>query len=58
MTLGLVFWILMLLWLVLGLYWNWPGQSAPNYPILGGTLLIFILFVLLGWHDFGPPIRG
>jgi len=57
MTIGLVFWILMLLWLVLGIYWNWPA-GAPNWPIAGGNLLLFILLLLLGWHSFGPPIHG
>lgn len=53
MTLGLAFWILMLLWLVFGL-WNW----WPNYHLVGGNLLLFILLLLLGWHAFGPPIHG
>jgi len=57
MTIGLVFWILMLLWLILGIYWNWPA-GQPNYPVWGGNLLLFILLLLLGWAEFGPPIRG
>jgi len=56
MTLGLAYWILMLLWLVFGLalhfgpawpYWGW-----------GGGLLLFILLLLLGWRVFGPPLHG
>lgn len=57
MSLGLVFWILMLLWLVFGLYWRWPAGGAPIWP-LGGDLLLFILLLLLGWHAFGAPIHG
>ncbi len=60
MTLGLAYWILMLLWLVLGVYWSWPatpGHPAGYWP-LGGNLLLFILLVLLGWKVFGPPIHG
>jgi hypothetical protein len=60
MTLGLAFWILMLLWLVLGVWWSWPAVQ-PGYHAwfpLGGTLLIFVLFLLLGWKVFGPPIHG
>jgi hypothetical protein len=62
MTLGLIFWILMLLWLVFGLWSNWPGV-APGQPYtgwfpIGSTLLLFILFLLLGWHAFGPPIHS
>jgi len=55
MSIGLVFWILMLIWLVLGVWQNWP---APNYQAWGGSLLLFILLLLLGWHSFGPPIHG
>jgi hypothetical protein len=63
MTLGLAFWILMLLWLVLGFWWAWPaaGVGSPTYHAwfpFGGTLLIFALFFLVGWKVFGPPIHG
>lgn len=55
MSLGLVFWVLMLLWLVL---WFYPQYPAPNWPVVGGGVLLFILLLILGWHDFGPPIRA
>jgi hypothetical protein len=56
MTLGLAFWILMLLWLVGALWWSgrWNQGSAVWAP----DLLLFILLLLLGWHAFGPPIHG
>ncbi len=54
MTLALAFWILMLIWLVFGLSVHyWPGS-----PPWVGTLLLFILFLLLGWKTFGSPIHG
>lgn len=52
MTLALIFWILMLLMLILGFVLNegraryWPG------------LMIWLLFVILGWAVFGSPISG
>lgn len=52
MSMGLLFWILMLLWFVLGLYWSWP-----NYAGVGGNLMLFLLLLLLGWKTFGPPIH-
>ena len=57
MTLGLAFWILMLIWFVMGLAWNY-GWAPSAYAGIGNTLLLFILFLLLGWHAFGAPIRG
>lgn len=55
MSLGLAFWVLMLLWLVLGLYIGYTGAS---HFVLGGNLLLFILLLLLGWKVFGPPLQG
>jgi len=57
MSFALLFWILMLLWLLLSLRGNWPFSGENIYPI-GGSLLLFILVGLLGWHAFGPPIHG
>ena len=55
MSIGLAFWILMLIWLVFGFWAGWPNQ---NWGIIAGTLLGFVLFALLGWHAFGPPLHG
>jgi len=50
MTLGLAFWVLMLIWLVFGV--------LMHLSIIGGawpsamSLLLFILFLLLGWQVF------
>ncbi len=52
MTVGLLFWILMLIWLVFDVYRSWPLG-----PPFAGSLLTFILFLILGWHAFGAPIR-
>jgi len=53
MTLKLIFWILMLFWLVFGVWWNWPNRG----PIVNSVLL-FMLFLVLGWKVFGAPIQG
>lgn len=58
MSLGLVFWIIMLLWLLFGLYWRWPFTGAAAVAPLGGDLMLFVLLLLLGWRVFGAPIHG
>lgn len=58
MTLGLAFWILMLLWLVLGIYTNRAAIAGGQYLPLGGDLLLFVLLLLLGWKVFGQPIHA
>ena len=57
MTIGLVFWILMLLWLV---FHFWVYWAPPNQPWAGWApnVLLFVLMLLLGWATFGAPIRG
>lgn len=58
MTLGLCFWILMLLWLVLGaVRGGWTVSTPEGRYFVGGHLLTFFLFLLLGWHAFGSPIK-
>jgi hypothetical protein len=58
MTIGFVFWLLMILWLVFGFYWNRADIRGGNYGILGGNLMLFILLFLLGWKVFGFVIQG
>lgn len=53
MSIALLFWILMLFWLLFGLWNSWPLNAAH-----GGTLLLFILLLLLGWKTFGSPLHG
>ena len=53
MTLGLAFYILLLIWAIFGTWWSWP-----NRQLVGGNLLCFALFLLLGWKVFGPPLHG
>jgi hypothetical protein len=55
MSLGLAFWILMLIWLVFGFAWH-AGVLGPYGP-WGSTFLLFILLLLLGWKVFGPPLH-
>jgi len=57
MSIGLIFWILMLLWLVMGFWLYWPGRPAQPYGMFGTTLFLFVLFLLLGWRVFGAAIQ-
>jgi len=57
-TIGAIFWLLMILWLVFGLYLNRSDLRGGNYGLAGGNLLLFLLLFLLGWKVFGFPIQG
>lgn len=60
MTRGLIFWVLMLIWLVFGLvvFSGYAYGPSGHYFVGAGNLLQFILFLLLGWQVYGPPVRG
>lgn len=58
MTIGFLFWLLMVLWAIFGLYRGWAAPPNPPYLPLAGDLLLFILLLLLGIAAFGWPIRG
>ncbi len=57
MTFALAFWVLMLIWLVFGVVVPFAWPAGPYHPIVNG-LLLFILFLLLGWRVFGAPLHG
>jgi hypothetical protein len=57
MPMGILFWFLMILWLVGGLYFGQEGNPGNKYWPIGGSLLLFILLGLLGWKLFGPVLQ-
>jgi hypothetical protein len=56
---GILFWVLMLLTLIFGVFWNYrvPAGQQPNYGVLGMNLLNWVLLALLGWAVFGFAIQ-
>jgi hypothetical protein len=47
----------MLIWLAFGIAWHF-ALFAVTVGVLGGAVLLFILFALLGWQVFGAPLKG
>ncbi len=56
MSMGLMYWVLMLLWFVFSLVAAFGGGAIGLYGPAVSSVLLFILFVLLGWKVFGRPI--
>ena len=56
MTIGSLFWLLMILWLLFGAY-NRRGIVGQPW-VWGWDLMLWVLLFLLGWQVFGWPIRG
>ena len=57
MTIGLLFWVIMIIWLLFGLFTYWPAPGTRPYP-LGGHIVLWVLLALLGWKVFGPALHG
>lgn len=59
MSRGLIFWVMMLIWLVFGII-NIAGVAGAysHMVLVGGSFFEFVLFLLLGWQVYGPPVRG
>ena len=57
MPIGIMFWVLMILWFIFG----WAYKSSPDrfgpYGWYGNAFLELILFGLLGWEVFGPVLH-
>jgi hypothetical protein len=56
MPIGILFWVLMAIWIIFrgGFYF----QGGPRDPwVIGGDFMVFVLLFLLGWHDFGFIVR-
>ncbi len=55
MSLGLAFWIIFLVFVILGFPGNnWLGTRGP----LGNWIIGALLFGILGWAEFGAMIHG
>jgi hypothetical protein len=53
MPIGILFWVLMVIWLLFGLYWHRGDLRGGSYGVVGGNLMLFVLLFLLGWKTFG-----
>lgn len=56
MPIGLLFWVLMVLWFFSWAAFTWRAQQWP-WAIHANTFLFFVLLFLLGWHSFGFVIH-
>ena len=54
MSIGIAFWVIMILGLIFGLYTN----RATPMAWVGSSLIIWVLLALLGWRVFGPAIHN
>jgi hypothetical protein len=58
MPLSIAFWVLILLWCVSGCWWGYTTSPEGRAPLVGWSLLLFLLLLVLGLKLFGGPIQG
>lgn len=61
MYIGVIFWILVILWAIFGAMAAYPapaGQAGDRRFVWGGVILELVLFALLGWKVFGPAVHS
>ena len=56
MTLEFIYRFLLLVWILFNVGIIWEPRAQPYGPH-GNGLLLFLLFVLIGLNNFGPPIH-
>jgi hypothetical protein len=56
MNLSLLFWLVYIICLVLGVWFDWPAAPGAFRP-LGKTVVIFVLLFILRWAQFGAPVH-
>ncbi len=57
MPIGILFWVIMIVWFLLGLYSHRSDLRDGNYGYVGGNLMLFALLALIGWKVFGPLLQ-
>ncbi len=58
MTIGFLFWLLMVLWAIFGVGGVIYDGPYRGRIMFGGNLLLFVLLFLVGWRLFGFIIQG
>jgi len=57
-TLTFLYWLLMLFWVLTGIWWGSTCDPINRGRFGGWGLLLFLMLLVLGLKIFGWPIRG
>jgi hypothetical protein len=57
MSLGFIYYFLLLCWILFNGVVFWSPAASP-YAWRGNGVLLFVLFLLIGFQIFGSPIHG
>ena len=56
MSRGLMYWVIVLIWVlsVIAPHVGFGGQFSGTVS----DIILLVLFILLGWQTYGPPVHG
>lgn len=57
MSLGLAYWVIFIIGVVVYGLGQWGGPPFQRWGVAGGGIIGFLLFLIVGWAVFGAPIR-
>jgi hypothetical protein len=57
MPLGILFWVLYVVSMIVGLWGAYEPATPLWYRRFSGYIVLWILVGMLGWHTFGPVVR-
>jgi len=57
MPLNVAFWVIMIVWFLFGLVMHFGVITGAVWGPTVNSVLLFVLFGILGWQVFGPVIR-
>lgn len=57
MPMGIMFWVLMIILLVLGIVSCRHDLRSMEFTVAGRFACLFVLLFLLGWKVFGPLLQ-
>lgn len=57
MPLGIAFWVIMIVWFVFGMVLHFGVIGAAAWGAAVSSILLFVLFAILGWQVFGPVVH-
>jgi hypothetical protein len=57
MSLAILFWVLYIVAIIFGAYLGYTPGQPYTFKTWGGSLLVFVLFGILGWAVFGAPVK-
>jgi hypothetical protein len=57
MNIATLFWVIMVIWLLFGLWSSWPAAGTNPVRPVGGLIILWVVIALLGWQVFGSAIH-